>query len=533
MPACIHCTQETNNVFTHPIADEPYYMCNECWRNPEVVEVDDWDTRLPAAFRLERITVYDGESDIHQHQPRRVFNIPANQMEIFTCERCDNDFYGSSTWIQDLDSPWCQHCVNGHAHWDEDSEEYYQDRNNFPDHDRGERPVPPRRQRSAEMVPHIGGPHPMFLTEPMVGIEFEHAPVQEKDTHSDYTSLYDYIITGNYTPEIHWSTLFNIHSDGSIMSMNHHCSSEIITMPASGTILAAIIDRFYEPFAIGKFMPGPENHTCGFHIHVASKLLRFFIEGGTMADKQQRISTKIMLINMATICKEFVSSTRRASQYCSTEPRLRDKGLGAPGTDAMAHVFGTGGYPSIAVRTFGTLEYRIWPSSNSIKNTKARAELSQKLTAFWDDALIAPGGAVGVNREKQMELQRIALMCVGGERLKVPAELQTLLHLSDEATSVLTKLSQRFNPFSGKQTHFRFTDYQVRCIKDEHSAAGMDFIIPDGETVNHIGDTTANSSGTSTSTGEYLTFGEAIKCYPANQTGKMPELIVALAKGEI
>jgi hypothetical protein len=492
-----------------------------------------------------RIVRYDGSSDIRNDDPQSFFDLESidndNEDGMFDCDRCGGQFYGDYDFISDDEECWCRACANEYAHlcW---NGQYYHDMDSFPN-----RPAPrptlvrniyeedtPSRSRAIRMGYPIyeGEGSDRFLAHPTVGIEFEHAPVQERAQNTSNDGLFLTIARGKYSPSIPWSNLFKIHGDGSIANMDNHGSAEIVSMPASGVILEAVINRFYEPFANGTFTPGPEHHTCGFHMHVESRLLEYMDKtGDSMSiNNEYKTASRNLLQNMINICDEFVSSTRRKSKFCVSKAGMRDKGTGTVGASLMGAIFGMGSYPAIAVRSIATLEYRLWPSSNSIKNTVARAELSQKLTKLFDEALF-DGTSNRIDKDKVELIANIASMCVGGTRIGIPAKLQEILGLSSATTESLEKLSARFNPYSGKKTHFHFSEYQIRCIKNEKSEDAADFVMPPEGGVNHVGDTTAYV-GKLGGLGNYLTFGECIKCYPASTEGEMPRLVAALAKGE-
>jgi hypothetical protein len=533
--SCSMCGAEDNLFSTdNPVTGETVEFCTLCASRDLSWEVDDWGNRFPRVFNVPRFLAYDGESVRNLSGERSVFDTDAGRSEVFECGYCNHTFYNSSVYITDSEDTYCQYCADTYAAWDENSENYYTSEDEFPD-----------AEERAASHPRIGCTSPggytnylgvatdRFLATPTVGIEFEHAPVQERGCASDYGTLYQTITKDRFGEDIRWDALFTLHTDGSISTMTHHCSSEIVSFPASGNILNAIIDRFYEPFANGEFTPGPEHHSCGFHMHVASLYLDKIKCGKQDNNPTSRRLAKESLQHMANICMEFISSTRKKSDFCNGNPAVRDKNTNLPGSSVMYDIFGMGGYPAIAVRTHGTLEYRMWPSSNSIKNTKARAELSQKLTAYWDQSQINHEGGFEVNREMVDNLKRISSLCIGGERSRVVYELKDILSLSPQTVETLAALSEKFNPFSAKKTYFKFSDHQIGCIRQEDSGASEDFIKPEGGTVTHVGDTTAYVVGDISKTGGYLTFGEVIKCYPANSTGKMPELVAALAKGDL
>jgi len=270
--SCRICGAENVNFFTYvnPLTAEEAQICQSCEGDNLNFTTDAWGNRYPRYMNLPMITAYDGETTRCMDNPNILFEIPCTTDDLFTCEHCGNEFYGCSCQIEDLDQYWCQYCADHNAHWDDWSEHYYADEDSFPEHD--DPPPPVARPRNTEehgFRRHVGEATNMFLSGPLVGIEFEHAPVAlVGHPNSCYEMLFDLITAGSYMPEIPWRSMFTLHSDGSITNMNRHCSSEVVTMPASGNMLDAIISRFYEPFADGRVTPGPEHHSCGFHVHV-------------------------------------------------------------------------------------------------------------------------------------------------------------------------------------------------------------------------------------------------------------------------
>jgi len=541
MSKCCICNKDKEDLveFRYSVYSVAYEVCSDCVAIPGNIISDCDGVSLPAYDNV-LVTLYDGDNDRHLAQPRSYFDSYTPDTS-FTCHHCDNRFYNNGNYLEDFEETWCNYCASNNACWDDESGNWYGCEDNIPyDEDDEDRGV---TRQHVETETEINGfrifkgkETKRFLASPLVGIEFEHAPCRRGSTPSDNGALYNAVATGVCIDVAPWARMFVLHGDGSIKWMENYSSAEIVSMPSSGHILDKIINRFYEPFADGRFTPGPEHHSCGFHMHVASRYL-FAIKRGLIPNPAATLTCMPinLLDNMWTICKEFISSTRRSNSYCNGPVGIRDKNMGAVGGKAMRTIFGLGGYPALSVRSFGTIEYRIWPSSNSIRNTKARAELSQKMTAFFDEALInADSSAYEYKPEMLAQVKAIADMCYGGARNAVPGAIQELFGLSDECTEDLARMSARFNPFSGKKTHFKFTDKQIACVLDEDSHASTEFSTGMKGDIKSLGDTTMSFRETGKSEDEYLAFGKPIiKCYPAATTGEMPETVAMLAKGEI
>jgi hypothetical protein len=485
---------------------------------------------FPRGF-LPEYTIYDGNSSRWQTNPRIVHHVEG----YYHCGRCSESFYGDSYYICDCEENWCTHCTDHHAHFCDENDEYYADPDNMPyseDHeDRGGQV----NQESDTVVNgfriYPGEATTRFLSKPLVGIEFEHAPTRADRRETSGDALYTHMVMGRDASGTRWSERIILHGDGSIKFQDGYSSSEIVTMPSSGDKLEEVIDRFYYPFASGTFTPGPEHHSCGFHMHVASEYL-FLMKRG-LVDGSTNAFSKAMLKDISKICMEFVSSSRRTNTYCGGPVAVRDKNRNQAGTKEMIRIFGVGGYPSLAVRTFGTIEFRIWPSSNSIRNTKARAELSQKLIAYFDRAT-TDSGAFRQDQAMADSLHAIAVNCSGGARTSVPSQLGSLLDLSPECVSALVRMSQRFNPFTSKATVFKFSDRQIAAMDNENTEAGISISGLDSSRLSCVGDTTALYNRDTWGHGEeYIAFGVACKCYNEEDESQMPDLVAKLAKGEV
>jgi uncharacterized secreted protein with C-terminal beta-propeller domain len=97
-------------------------------------------------------------------------------------------------------------------------------------------------------------------------------------------------------------------------------------------------------------------------------------------------------------------------------------------------------------------------------------------------------------------------------------------------------MSKRFNPFTGKQTAFKFTDVQIACMQEEDSLQNDEITKPkDGDKVYEVHDTLMRDchvDHNSKDTGLYFAFGQSFKCYPADGNEKFADIIAELAKGD-
>ncbi len=504
--------------------DETFAYCALHW-STDVFHTAN-DRHIPSQYE-DRITYWDGGSCM-RHAGGVYYQWPDHPDESWRCDSCSCAFYGEGVYLEDDEETVCLRCAEEHCC--RDGDDWYRRDPDGPTHE----PAPRRPADSTASVNGFpifkGEATDQFMAQPLVGIEFEHAPVRYKGASTDSNALFDNIRSRGSNYEH-----ITCHSDGSIANMSGYSSKEIVTMPASGDKLEFVINEFYRPFAEGVFTPGPEHHTCGFHVHVGSRFL-FMIRGGTRFTQipvDVKLAAKDMLRAMATIASEYVSSTRRSNQFCRDLPSVRDKSLEKAGTDTMIDIFGRTCYPSVAIRTIGTVEFRLWPSSNIIQNTKARVELSQRLVDYWDRCLMDGNDQPVLDAEAAKTLCDMANLCRGGERKKLTAALAGLLSLSDTATQTLSAMASRFSPFSHQKTTFRFSELQIASMKDEDSTVSTDYLQPDKFSCHSVGDTTMRGNIEGQGEEEFISFSKGIKCYPAQSKGEQVDAIMQFAKGEL
>jgi|GEM_PF-4514721 len=516
-----------------------FYVCLACDNNLDLWETDDLNLRALQSRETPRVEAVNGEDMDEDRSTFDIFNGDGPECRsVYHCGCCDETCFGDHVRVVDLVYPVCLRCVRESYHHSALLDQYF-----ITPAARAAREAEQRAWQRAPVVPAAppstsespsgytatkGRASARFLDYPYVGIEFEHAPVQNKAMACNSGSLFRWIANGLQSPEKSWDHFFMCHSDGSIESRAEYSSSEIVSTPTSGDLLDAVINRFYEPFATKIFTPGPENRKCGFHMHVESRYLMWMKAGHEDRDAKSRSVATEALGLIYVICREFISSSRRENHFCRTKPAVRSKSTSLAGSTAMINVFGHSDYPAIAVRTMGTLEYRLWPSSNSIRNTRARAELSQKLTARFDSCVMhAKTPAPELHPECLEGLRAIAKLCVGGARLGIPDALGELLGLSDTTVRDLKSILERYNPFTHGATHFQFTKEQLSHLKSESTLHSTAIKIPGKMPISELGDTTAQSDLME----PWLTFGECVKCYPAATEGAMPDLVASLATG--
>jgi len=529
MSHCLECgadLQETES-FSYTYEGEIFEFCSgSCMEDHSII--DRHGTRFPRS--VEHFTAFNGDSDRAGFGSRVYIGTPSD--DTFYCDDCDNDFYGDGVYMEDTGNVFCRRCANEN-HYNDDSTWYEHEQ----PWDTDDEP-PPRSRRAPTDATGCtndgfstfpGEATERFLGDVLVGIEFEHAPVKnspECTARHLFTEIDDK--PANYGR-------FVCHGDGSIATMGGYVSSEIVSMPASGDQLERTIDAFYEPFKSGTFAPGPEHPTCGFHMHVGSRFLDKIRKMDSKSDIARDTKTRAVeaLKAMSTICMEFISSSRRANHFCNEPPAMRDKNMGKNGSLLLSYVYGMGGYPALAVRSIATFEFRMWPSSNSVRYTKARAELSQRLIDHYDRCFMV-SDAISMDEDAVKSLISVAELCRGGERTKLVDRLVNMLGLSAKATEALREMHAKFNPYSFGKTMFKFTPTQVNAMKAESSVNSTDYVTIRDLVADGVGDTLIDCRMSGSDEKElYISLDEGIKCYPAAHSGPMAEAVARLAGGEV
>ena len=515
MPRCHSCSIEYSEDRGACLVYEgdDYNFCPSCSES-EIVQTRDGILAPRSAVYI----AFDGTSIRENHRPIYL-NQGSFEEETRECSICANDFYTELISIYDTDETVCRYCADSHRYYGDDGL-WYLNAEAF-------RAAEPERRIGAVAVAEAsdsdragwegypsftGEPCVRYLASPLVGIEFEHAPVMNVGRGASPT-LYrqiERILADSGRPG-----RIAAHSDGSIEQRDGYEAREIVTMPASGSELDFVINAFYRPFADKLFAPGPENPKCGFHMHVGSR----YIYAARSARKEQIPAdvikaSKDMLLTMMHICREFISSSRRANRFCMTPPAVRAKDTRRDVNGTLRSIFSTGDYPSVAVRTIGTIEFRLWPSSNSILFTKARAELSQKMVDYFDRCLLSHDNKFSLDADMAERLLKISELCRGGERRQLVERLISVFGISEKSAKDLQRMHEKFNPFTYKKTLFKFTDIQIRSMVDEDTTNSSEYLtIEDLASRESVGDTLISGIDKSGSRQHYISFGEGLKCY--------------------
>lgn len=527
MTKCHFCNEEIGGeIHTLFHSGEQLQFCIHCDNEGNIAT--SWTGRRAPARVDSLVAAFDGTACGWHRGEREYLDSEVDGEVVWECRECGDLYYGEPRSV-DSECNYCEYCCeanyyhyDGGWHFDECDDD-----------------VSPCLASESDTVSgyqkYAGDETERFLSDYYVGIEFEHAPVRTGTRFCDDSGALFCEINGGSSDV---SGTFTEHYDGSIAKLSGYAAREIVSSPMSGHLIDSVINEFYRPFATGKFSPGPEHPTCGFHMHVGSNLINNIRQfGSDQVASAKRIAVKNALGDIARICSEFVSSARRKNMYCNGRVSVREKELNISGSGALRDMFGVDSYPSVAVRSIGTIEFRLWPSSNSIRYTKARAELSQKLIAYFDSCFVLTRDKLEINNGMADALGGIANLCAPVLRADVVAKLSALIGLSQRTTDDLQKMQAKFNPFTFKTTHFKLSDAQIMCLDDEPSEASAEYISP--EPVNYAGDTLSAADLVDDDDGEgyskklYVSFKSGVRCYPATGEGEQLEAVTALAKGDI
>jgi hypothetical protein len=214
----------------------------------------------------------------------------------------------------------------------------------------------------------------------------------------------------------------------------HARSWEIVTAPIMGAAVPQAIDNVFR--ASKKFKFSVENIQAGMHIHVdARDLYESILEDTRLTPKQNWANLILYLNGWMDVCKKIVSKRRANNFYCCAPAGLRsefNRQLLRHASGAIANT----GYAGIALR-MKTLEFRLWPSSNSKENILARAELSSAIVTKF------------LETEDRAELARTAISYTSLPRPALISDGDDnpfkTLGLSETTMAAIKKMVLRFN----------------------------------------------------------------------------------------
>lgn len=396
--------------------------------------------------------------------------------DIATCEICETIF----VYLDDADIPHvCRDCFANDYWWCSDCEGYYH-------HDSNCRCIENEEDeyetyyRDTSKLPTIGDCTKQFSGKRTVGIEFE---TQENAKQYPFTNeLKDKL------------KRWGIHSDGSLPDD----ALEFVSNPISGHIILNEVIDFYE--LCDKYGVQIQGDSAGMHVHVNAHELfdiigkhqgmtwgnataneirtRLNIQGSLIINTSKRtneygttiythyytrandnfvdeiqhsdIPEEVMIMfgnAFVNLTRCFIGKKRALNNYCSSPFAFRDKGS----KPKELKKTNTVSYPAIAVRSYKTFEFRLFPSTGSRNYALARIELSQKLVEHmvklmteqksWD--CISP--IVMPDMYKFFELCASANLQDSVLPINIVDKLGDMIGLSDECQSSLQRIYQRFH----------------------------------------------------------------------------------------
>lgn len=334
--------------------------------------------------------------------------------------------------------------------------------------------------RSTSKLPTIGDCTKQFNGKRTIGIEFE---TQENAYQLSFIKALKNKLT-------RWG----IHEDGSLPDD----ALEFVSNPISGHIIQNEVIDFYD--LCDKHGVQIQGDSAGMHVHVDANELfdiigrhqgmtwgnataneirtRLNIQGSLIINTSKRtneygttiythyytrandnfvdeiqhsdIPEEVMIMfgnAFVNLTRCFIGKKRALNNYCSRPFAFRDKGS----KPKELKKTNTVSYPAIAVRSYKTFEFRLFPSTGSRNYALARIELSQKLVEHmvklmteqksWD--CISP--LVMPDMYKFFELCASANLQDDVLPINIVDKLGDMIGLSDECRSSLQRIYQRFH----------------------------------------------------------------------------------------
>lgn len=281
------------------------------------------------------------------------------------CEDCDDTFIRGTR---------CNNCAEQEEDFEGDVQTYFHRSSNGDDL----REHVSHYFRDPSYRPIIGNVDNRFLLRP-VGMEFE-TGINAQNRHflQEYTNAFP---------------LCGIERDGSLCAG----ALEFPMEPMGGDLIPERIKIFYA--MANTFNVQLQHKQAGHHTHVDARDIFSHIgsyvkdcyDKGNLSKESRLEDAMITMGNaMVSICRAFISIERVQNRYCRDGFSYRDKGEHKLRFLKKVHNItcdDNSDYPSIALRSIQTLEFRIWPSTKSLRNCLTRVELSQRLTEYMWVAL--------------------------------------------------------------------------------------------------------------------------------------------------
>jgi hypothetical protein len=166
--------------------------------------------------------------------------------------------------------------------------------------------------------------------------------------------------------------------------------------------------------------------------------------------------TMIMMGNaFVNIARCFINKNRMINDYCSSPFGYRNKGNSTKELKKIKEY----SYPAIALRNLRTMEFRLYPSTNSVNFSLARIELSQKLVEYMYQSLSSVSDfGKGINRDNMPDIYKLMDLSVAVNHIdcvyptNLVEKLGDLLCLSKECRTHLDYIYNRNHIKSASDT---------------------------------------------------------------------------------
>ena len=406
---CSSCSQDVSLDSLHQTGYLDVLLCSDCLAR-------DWD-RCGTSFKYypksEIQTLYDGLSSSKMAHPRKVYK--RLTQGVFSCARCNENFYNAGIVIRDTRKRVCLHCASQIAIPCGSCGHYYSSEEEA-DSCCGSQFIDTYKRVDVSNVDR-GTDFTRFLDRP-VGIELE---TGEGGRLKKVYRWMEKNLPG-------WGCM----GDGSLP----YGGFEFVSNPTTGDH----IESNYRNFAKALLKMGVEVdcQQAGYHVHVEATDI-FNLVGKLHTEDEDRAIKCEKIIktwgNLVTnISRELVSPVRKNSHYCSGAFGARSsKGRRTEKLKTMP----TNGYPTIAIRE-ETIEFRIFPSTANLDWHVARMEFAQKSLEYLYDLL-----------QPRIKVSRIKNFSSELKSLKGMARINcicTEFNLSMDSRMALRGLHKYWNP---------------------------------------------------------------------------------------
>jgi hypothetical protein len=254
---------------------------------------------------------------------------------------------------------------------------------------------------------------------------------------------------------------------------------EYVTPALLGEDVTGCLEAIYRELRIRKL--SIEHILAGAHIHVDSRdIYRRFIQYYNVMFRKMYLAkeqgARIEIISRGRsdleteyfapfkeyfrkclmVCRLFISERRRTNTYCRESFGIRN----TQASWLTSTEYPGQNYCGIAIRT-DTLEFRIWPSTNSLKNHIARAELSCKMVDFFAKAKVKDWQELA----KRVPDGRKAIKSSANYSIAVLPWLKEI-GVSDESIMELNKMADKYRNSKSDKTPTTVRELIMKEIPD-------------------------------------------------------------------